>query len=130
MFYIYGLRLKGSDEFRYIGCTINPDVRMVSHSSYDAKGSEKYGWMRANRGGIEMVILSEHVESDAAMVEESRQIAKHRRDGHRLFNHQAHSRAPRAMAEETKQKLSKPKPRRMTADERQAALREWFKSEE
>ena len=130
MFYIYGLRLKGSDEVRYIGCTMNPDVRMVAHSSYDKKGSAKYCWMRANRGNIEMVILSEHAETEDAMVEESRQIAKHRRAGNRLFNQQAHSRAPRAMLDETKQKLSKPKPRRMTATERQDALRKWFESEE
>jgi predicted GIY-YIG superfamily endonuclease len=125
MFYVYGLRLKGDSEYRYIGCTSEPDVRLMAHLSYDNKGSDKYTWLRENKDAVEMVTLATVEDRYDASVIEANQIAKHRRAGHRLFNFHARG-ITQAMSDETKAKLSAPKKRRMTKAQREAALRKWF----
>ncbi len=129
MFYIYGLRLKDDTEYRYIGCTLDPDTRMLAHTSYDKRNRDKHNWIKANAANVEMVILAQREDPDEASKEEARQIANHRRTGHRLFNRQSHSPTRHAMSDETKAKLSQPKKRRLTPEQRQAALREWFKED-
>lgn len=128
MFYIYGLRVKGDSEYRYIGCTSEPAARMVAHAS-ERKVKVKYEWFQKNRGNIEMVILSEVDDQYDAAVEESRIIRKYRQDGHKLLNTQQSAAPIRTISDETKAKMSKPKKRRMSKEQRVSELRKWLKDD-
>lgn len=87
MFYIYGLREAGSDEYRYVGSTKDPRRRMWGHAATmavpaEASNTDLYKWMlSATR--IEMDILEESPERRQA---EEQWINKLRWQGHRLFN--------------------------------------------
>jgi len=60
--FIYGLRLIGGDEIRYVGSTIDPRHRFTGHytlanKDYLHANDELADWLNANTYGVEMVIL-------------------------------------------------------------------------
>jgi predicted GIY-YIG superfamily endonuclease len=125
-YYVYGLRLKGTAEWRYIGCTTNKDSRELAHRSYDRKNPSKWKWMREHGQAVEMIILSTFDDEYEAATEEARLIRYYRAEGYKLFNKRVGGSNARPMLEETKAKLSRPKKRRMTTAQRGNALKDWF----
>jgi hypothetical protein len=88
MFYIYGLREKGSDEYRYVGSTVDMQRRWWGHirgiENPETSGNPPlYEWL-GGLYGFEMDCLEEVAEDRRA--KEERWINKLRGEGHRLFN--------------------------------------------
>jgi len=128
MFYIYGLRVKGDSEYRYIGCTSEPATRLMIHNS-ERRAKAKYEWMQQNRGKVEMVILSEVADRYDAAVEETRTIRKYKQGGHRLLNSQRSAAPTRDVSDETKEKMSRPRNRRMSKEQRVSELQKWLEKD-
>ena len=60
--YVYGLRLIGDEEIRYVGSTVNPRSRFTGHyvaaNKDDLHANDDLAdWLNANTYGVEMVIL-------------------------------------------------------------------------
>lgn len=86
--YIYGLRQAGDWEFRYIGQTSRPQLRLYAHRCEDANSIKKAAWVASVRDAgakIEMVILAKVPENVATEVERDT-IEFFRSTGHRLTN--------------------------------------------
>lgn len=95
--HVYGLRLIGDFEFRYIGSTVSPRSRLTGHytaaNKDDLHGNDDLAdWLNTNVYGIEMVILwtgplrlKLRKEKDKAREMASR--------GHRLMNMRRPTRA-------------------------------------
>lgn len=92
MFYIYGLRLKGEREYRYVGSTVDMEKRLWAHFGDadrlpDQANPELRQWLRDNgRNGVAMDMLQEVEEERDKRPTEQRWIIKLTKDGHRLFN--------------------------------------------
>jgi group I intron endonuclease len=86
--YIYGFRLNNSDEFRYIGMTVNIHKRYIGHKNSASRGENLpvYRWIRSKGfKNIEMVVLDEADNSSLADLEMS-WIKRLTENGHRLLN--------------------------------------------
>lgn len=101
MFYIYGLREVGSDEYRYVGHTNDCDRRRWAHMALakdpQASNNEQlYKWMAA-AGNFKMDVL-QTVDSNPRSAEEI-WINKLRAAGDRLLNARSATRRVLGMAE-------------------------------
>lgn len=84
--YIYGLKEAGSGEFRYIGKTVDPENRLVSHRKDGLENSvnPKQRWI-ASALSIEMEIIEE-CEPEQEDKREQYWISFYEKIGHRLTN--------------------------------------------
>lgn len=89
-FTIYGLRLTGSDEVRYIGQTIgSPALRLKGHYAsalYRPFNRPLCEWLIANRGSVEAFVIVTAAARGAACVRERVTIQDFAERGDRLFN--------------------------------------------
>ncbi len=85
MFYVYGLRLKGSNGYRYVGSSNAPKKRLHQHKSGDEHNLPKHEWVTDNREDIVMDILEGVTDSDHRAVEQ-KWISKLANEGHDLLN--------------------------------------------
>ena len=89
-FTIYGLRLKGDGEVRYIGQTMRtPEVRLEDHLSAADHAPVPQGlslWLLDNRESVEVFRIDELPAVQEAKMVERALIKAFARLGHRLFN--------------------------------------------
>lgn len=88
-FAIYGLRLKGETEVRYIGQTGDTDQRLAGHFSaaYAMPWRTQFAnWLIENQHRIEMVVLGTADSRDEARRAERAAVAICLAMDHRLFN--------------------------------------------
>lgn len=85
MFYVYGLRLNDSSEYRYVGSTNTPRQRLWNHKSGDTKNPDKDEWIAANKRNVVLDILQE-VDEGERLTAEQNWIARLTNEGHNLFN--------------------------------------------
>ncbi len=89
-FTVYGIRLIGTNEARYIGFTkFTPQERLQRHSidsTYGTPGRPLRQWLIANRGMVEAFAIGEMETEAAARTMEKVVIALCLRLGQRLFN--------------------------------------------
>lgn len=87
--YVYGLRVIGSKQFRYVGSTVQPKKRLTGHGAAARYGTVRnhrlQDWLQDNIGSIEMVILKKCKESDR-LLEEKEKARQLTRAGHFLLN--------------------------------------------
>jgi hypothetical protein len=87
MFYIYGLREKGSDEYRYVGRTVNPEKRLREHTQIAkpvGRGPDLHRWLESVGFAPVMDILDRGEALDRQT--EQHWIEKLAAAGHRLTN--------------------------------------------
>jgi group I intron endonuclease len=88
MGFIYALKLKDSEEYRYIGKTVNLHKRFTEHKNSAARGENLpiYRWIKSKGiENIEMITLAEGDDSELATLE-IEWIARIRKSSHRLLN--------------------------------------------
>lgn len=86
-FTVYGIRLKGGHELRYVGQTAHdPDRRMTAHCSEHGPHSHFSAWIKANRPNVETVKLGFSDTRNEAKAIERVMVAFCLRLNHRLFN--------------------------------------------
>lgn len=85
-FTIYGLRLKGDEEVRYIGET-NTDInfRLLAHCRHTKQPALR-NWLDTNAGNVEAVTLDVASSRSEAHDLERLAISHHLDLGHRLLN--------------------------------------------
>lgn len=86
---IYGLRIAGTHEPRYIGLTIHsPAVRLIGHLNLArcAKGAPFADWLIANEAVVEAFEIARFTDHNDARRCETDMIKACVRLGHRLFN--------------------------------------------
>lgn len=86
---VYGLRLKGDLEVRYVGITQKaPEVRRAQHlySSRRLSGTPFGRWMSDNRQSVEVFRIAETLNREHAKGIEKVAIALCEAIGHRVFN--------------------------------------------
>lgn len=86
---VYGARLAGFTEYRYVGKTINLKRRVIQHRSTarQGRGYAFHGWLRKHEGDeIVFDVLYEAVDEEDALVAEGRIITELRQAGNRLLN--------------------------------------------
>lgn len=87
---IYGLRLKGDREVRYVGQTNDaPIVRLASHlkaATRAVHNPELCEWLRSNRPNIEAFAIAKVATRQEALSHERVIVALCRRLNHRLLN--------------------------------------------
>lgn len=87
--FVYGLRVIGGKQFRYVGSTVQPRHRLTSHfvaaRTDNVKNQRLQEWLSANEGNVEMVILGKCDRSAVRKLEKdkARQLSAL---GHSLFN--------------------------------------------
>lgn len=91
MFYVYGLREKSSDEYRYVGSTNDLQKRMWGHEHSaenldDSGNAELYRWFAGCAGRVIMEVLETVESKDQQRPTEERWIHRLRGEGFRLFN--------------------------------------------
>lgn len=90
MGHVYGLRLRGSDNIRYVGKTIGTaEKRLKSHFKCARRGDKRplYDWMRKyGLDQIEFVILDENDEPSVLSTLEVKWISDLREKGYSLLN--------------------------------------------
>ena len=86
--YIYGLKIKGQDEFRYIGRTNNIKRRLAQHINQVKGNSYKVNWIKKNiKIGNEILLeIIEIVDNLNWVEKEIFYINKYKNLGHRLTN--------------------------------------------
>lgn len=86
---VYGLRLNGDKEVRYVGFTRKGEQRLRQHFYMNAyrAGSPMADWLRENRKTVEFFTIWEADTSGMALALERGTIEMCLRLGHRLFNH-------------------------------------------
>jgi predicted GIY-YIG superfamily endonuclease len=94
--YVYGLRIVGTDEIRYIGHSTKPRRRLRTHIVHDQRHYTEANpalglWLDEAGDGLRMVILEETTKELAREREEA-QIRHHMTAGHRLLNVRAAAR--------------------------------------
>lgn len=83
---VYGLRLKGKEEVRYIGETnTDPNFRLLFHCRH-AKQPDLRNWLDANAGNVEAITLDVASSRSEARDLERLAISHHLDRGHRLLN--------------------------------------------
>ena len=87
-FKIYGLRLRGTNEFRYIGCTYKELFKRLSEHFRNKKHNlEKVKWLNDNKTNVEIVFIDgAFSEQNEVFKSEIYWIKFYRRLGHRLLN--------------------------------------------
>jgi len=88
MGYIYAFKLVNSEEFRYLGMTVDLHKRYIRHKSSVTTGENLplYRWIRAKGfENVEMVVLEEAEYSELPNLEMS-WIKQLTEEGHRLLN--------------------------------------------
>lgn len=87
---VYGIRLKGSIEVRYIGFTrLSLEERLQKHLNgqiFVASYRPLIPWLRANRGSVEAFAIAKFDTEAAARTAEGVVISLCLRLGQRLFN--------------------------------------------
>lgn len=95
--YVYGLRVIGAKQFRYVGSTVQPKLRLTGHGAAARQGTvsnpELQEWLQKNVGNIEMVILKQCLESEK-LKNEKDTIRQMSSLGHSLFNIRRPTRNP------------------------------------
>ena len=136
---VYGLRVIGSDEVRYVGQTIRPlATRLYSHVYLAHKGSELpvCRWIRKHDGLVEIIVLKTKARW---CIDEIAIIKKLRRAGVKLLNvtdggdgvqGYTHSSETRAKMSEAQKKLPKRTRSQKTRDRIAASLAGRTKSQE
>lgn len=90
---VYGIRLKGDVEVRYVGLTRHSEKWRLRQHFYMNAGrcgaSTPFGiWLHENRANVEVFQIWEAETSDQGLVMERGTIEMCTRLGHRLFNRQ------------------------------------------
>lgn len=88
-FNVYGIRIKGTDEIRYVGYTgVGLKRRLGYHFRNRKKGNKEKGdWLINNRNEIEIIVLAGPFETDSDAHNLERYWIKfYKENGHRLFN--------------------------------------------
>lgn len=135
---IYGLRISGTSEIKYVGQTRNGAAhRLIIHmreSRNEAKTSPLYVWLRANPGNVEAVVLESVPAEDESLVNEREVhwINFYREAGSGLLNvlpggyfpkstnapsGEDHYNFGRKHSDETRKRLSKSRKLRVTTSE-------------
>ena len=87
-FTVYGLRLKGDKEVRYVGQTGQPEQRLFGHFSQAQMNYQTplCQWLREHQPSVEMFKIGYAETRAEALAIEKAIIALCRRLDHRLFN--------------------------------------------
>jgi predicted GIY-YIG superfamily endonuclease len=96
-FYIYCLICPIDSSIKYIGMSINPDVRLQMHYNGTESSEEKYNWINNLKSvGVKpiMKIIDTSNSRTKAKKLEKYYISKYVADGHLLLNGKMNSRLP------------------------------------